>query len=645
MLEAYSRDVFTMGARPVAVLNSLRFGPLTEPHNRYLFAGAVRGIGDYGNCVGIPTLGGEVAFAPCYSGNPLVNAMCVGLVREEDLMRAVASGVGNELISVGARTGRDGIHGASFASEELTEESESRRPQVQVGDPFTEKLLLEASLELIGSGHIVAIQDMGAAGLTSSSAEMAARGGVGVQIDTALVPTREPDMTPYEILLSESQERMLVVGLKGHFEEIRAITEKWELEAVRIGEVTDDEMFRVLHDNAVVAEIPGPSLVDGCPVYEPESVEESTADARRAIRPTAEDPSVEDAFHTLLDSPTVASKRWVFEQYDSTIRASTAIPPGGDGGVLQVPGTQIGIAVATDGNARYVKLHPYEGGKATVAEAARNVAVTGARPIGITNCLNFGSPERPEVFFEFSEACRGISDACRALETPVTGGNVSFYNESPTGSIDPTPVIGMVGVMEDVRKTVGPHFRNPGDVVLLAGETTGHLGGSSYWRLVLDTVGGSPPPVNLDVERNLIEFLIAAADRELLSSAHDLSDGGLGVAVVESCVGGAYVERCFGANLDLTVMKNLTNSQVLFGEDHGRALLSADVSNAQTLEKLAAEHGVPLHHIGTVADPDGSITFRLQDREMSLDSKMARQTYMNAIPRRMQDPLDPQSGD
>ncbi len=635
------RDVFTMGARPVAVLNSLRFGPLSEPHNRYLFGAAVRGVGDYGNCVGIPTLGGEVAFAPCYSGNPLVNAMCVGLVREENLMRAIASGVGNELISVGARTGRDGIHGASFASEELTAKSEARRPQVQVGDPFTEKLLLEASLELIESGHIVAIQDMGAAGLSSSSAEMAARGGVGVQIDTGLVPTREPGMTPYELLLSESQERMLVVGFKGQFEEIRTITLKWGLDAVRIGEVTDDEMFRVLHNNVVVAEIPGPALVDGCPTYEPEAVEAPTAKARRGIKPTSNDPPLNDAFRALLDSPTIASKRWVFEQYDSTIQASTAVGLGGDGGVLNVPGTTLGIAVATDGNARYVKLDPYEGGKAAVAESARNVAVTGAKPIGITNCLNFGSPQRPEVYFEFTEACRGMSDACRALNTPVTGGNVSFYNESPLGAIDPTPVVGMVGVIDNVRKAVTPYFRHPGHVVLLVGETKGHLGGSAYWRVVLDTVGGSPPPVDLEVERRLIDFLVAAIDREMLESAHDVSDGGLGIAIVEACIGGPYAEVGHGATIDLTAMSGLSGPQALFGEDHGRAVLTTSTQRVDKVQALAEHYGVPLSRVGEVTGTGETIVFGLQCGQIALDSGMARETYMNAIPRRMQHALDP----
>src|SRR5688572_13370806 len=418
-----------MGARPVAMLNSLRFGPLDQARNRWLFAGVVKGVGDYGNCVGVPTLGGEVAFADGYSGNPLVNAMCVGLLREEQLMNAKAQGVGNVLIAFGARTGRDGIHGASFASEELSDSSEARRPQVQVGDPFTEKLLLEASLELIHSGLVVAVQDMGAAGLTSSSAEMAARGGVGVEIDTALVPTREAGMTPYEILLSESQERMLVVARQDRTEQVRSIVQKWELDATPIGRVTGDGIYRVRHGDRIVVEIPGARLVEDCPVYEPEAVEGPRVVELRRQRPAARKTDPADALRTLLDTPAIASKQWVYEQYDSTVQASTVIGPGGDAALVRIPDAPFAIALSTDCNSRYVFLDPFEGGKAAVAESARNIACTGARPIGITNCLNFGSPERPDVFFQFREACRGISEACRALGTPVTGGNVSFYNE------------------------------------------------------------------------------------------------------------------------------------------------------------------------------------------------------------------------
>ncbi len=530
------RDVFTMGARPVAMLNSLRFGTLDTARNRYLFAGVVRGVGDYGNCVGIPTLGGEVNFAEGYSGNPLVNAMCVGLMREEQLITARAHGVGNVLLCVGARTGRDGIHGASFASEELSEKSEARRPQVQVGDPFCEKLLLEASLELIHGGYIVAIQDMGAAGLTSSSAEMAARGGVGVEIDTALVPTREPGMTPYEILLSESQERMLVVAEPGRVAEVQAVCARWELGATPIGRVTDDGIFRVTHAGLTVVAIPGQRLVDDAPVYHPEAREGQSAIARRAASPPArKDAKVEADLLRLLDVPSIASKRWVYQQYDSTVQASTAFGPGCDAGVMQVPGTTFGMAVTVDCNSRLVSLDPYEGGKATVAEAARNIACSGAIPLGITDCLNFGNPEKPEVFFQFREACRGIADACRAFGTPVTGGNVSFYNENPTGAIDPTPTVGMVGLLESLDHRVGSFFRNQGDVIVVLGRTDGAMGGSALWAELGGFVGGAAPKVDLEGEHRLQKLLLAGARERILRSAHDCSEGGLAVTLAECC--------------------------------------------------------------------------------------------------------------
>src|SRR5256885_471665 len=424
-----------MGARPVALLNSLRFGHVDDARNRYLFAGVVRGIGDYGNCVGIPTLGGEVDFRPGYAGNPLVNAMCVGLLRERDLIRARAHGVGNVLLAVGSSTGRDGIHGASFASEELTLESELRSPQVQVGDPFTEKLLLEASLALIASGHIVAIQDMGAAGLTSSSAEMAAKGGVGVELDLSLVPTREPGMTPYEILLSESQERMLVVAQPDRIAQVQAIAEKWDLTATPIGRVTDDGVYRATWQDKVVVEIPGQRLIDDCPVYTPEAREDEAIARLRSEGPAprAPLPAPAEVLLTLLDHPPIASKQWVYEQYDSTVQAGTVIGPGGDAGVIRVRDAQFGIAVTVDCNNRYVLLDPYEGGKAVVAEAARNIACTGARPLGITDCLNYGSPERPAVFYQFKESCRGIAEACPALDTPVTRGEGPLFKRLGEG--------------------------------------------------------------------------------------------------------------------------------------------------------------------------------------------------------------------
>jgi phosphoribosylformylglycinamidine synthase len=634
------RDVFTMGARPVALLNSLRFGPLEDARNRYLFAGVVRGIGDYGNCVGVPTVGGEVDFAPGYSGNPLVNAMCVGVLKEKDLIKAAAHGVGNVLLAVGSSTGRDGIHGASFASEELTHESEQRRPQVQVGDPFTEKLLLEASLELIASGHIVAIQDMGAAGLTSSSAEMAARGGVGVEIDLSKVPTREPGMTPYEILLSESQERMLVVAKRDRVKEVQAIAAKWELTATPIGKVTDDGMYRCTWDGKVVVEIPGQKLVEDCPIYYPEAKEDPRIAALRASSPTPHSPlpTPSDALLQLLDAPSVASKTWVFEQYDSTVQAGTVIPPGGDAGVVRVRHEDFGIAVKTDCNSRYVRLDPYEGGKAAVAEAARNVACTGARPLGITDCLNFGSPERPAVFYQFREASRGIADACHALGTPVTGGNVSFYNECPTGAVDPTPVVGMIGLLARADRAVPSHARASGDIVFVLGETRAELGGSAYWEVCHEFMGGQPPRVNLEDEKRLINLLVTGAERGLIRSAHDCSHGGLAVALAEVAMGRPYQESGFGLDVDLTAYGvRRTAHELLFSESHGRVVITCSPDRAGAVQVLAGEFGVPLFRAGTVGAVDGAFRIALRDGQIEESVSRLRDVYFNAIPRRMGD--------
>lgn len=627
------RDVFTMGARPVAVLNSLRFGPLTEARNRWLFGGVVKGVGDYGNCVGVPTLGGEVYFDEGYSGNPLVNAMCVGLLREADLIRAKAEGVGNVLVCVGARTGRDGIHGASFASEDLSAESEKRRPQVQVGDPFTEKLLLEASLELITGRHIVAIQDMGAAGLTSSSAEMAARGGVGVEIDTGRVPTREPGMTPYEILLSESQERMLVVAEPHKVDEVTAICARWELEAAVIGHVTDDGLFRVKHHGLTVAEIPGQRLVDDCPIYRPEAREGEAAVARRALRPAQGDVAVPVALERLLAAPNIASKRWVYEQYDSTVRGSTVFGPGGDAGVFRVPGASFGVAVTVDCNARLVGLDPYEGGKATVAEAARNIACTGARPLGITDCLNFGNPQRPEVFFQFREACRGIAEACRAFDTPVTGGNVSLYNESPASAVDPTPTVGMVGLLGDLEHRVPSHFQGEGDEIVVLGATQGALGGSAYWADVLGCKGGVPPVIDLAAERALQDLLVAAAGARLLRSAHDCSDGGLLVTLVEAALGSPYGAG-HGCGVDLAgYADGLGVPRLAFAEDGARAVVSAAPAQVSDLLALARSLGVPAFRAGRVGPRDGRVRI-VRGGDVLADAPVAtyRMIHDQAIP-------------
>ena len=633
------RDVFTMGARPVAVLNSLRFGPLDDARNRYLFAGVVKGVGDYGNCVGVPTLGGEVDFGPSYAGNPLVNAMCVGLLKERDLIKAAAHGVGNVLLVVGSRTGRDGIHGASFASEELTHESERRRPQVQVGDPFTEKLLLEASLALIASGHIVAIQDMGAAGLTSSSAEMAAKGGVGVEIDLSLVRTREPGMTPYEILLSESQERMLVVARPDRVAQVQAIAEQWDLTATPIGRVTDDGMYRATWQDQVVVEIPGQRLIDDCPLYTPEAREDDAIVRLRAATPPASRlPPPDAVLLRLLDHPPIASKHWVYEQYDSTVQAGTVIGPGGDAGVIRVRNAEFGIAVTVDCNNRYVLLDPYEGGKAAVAEAARNIACTGARPLGITDCLNFGSPERPSVFYQFKESCRGIADACRALETPVTGGNVSFYNESPAGAVDPTPVVGMIGLLARADRAVPSQARAAGDVVFVLGETRAELGASQLWEALHGFVGGQPPRVDLAAERRLVDYLVAAAERGLLRSAHDCSQGGLGVALAEIAMGGPYDETGFGLDVDLTAYGlRLAADELLFSESHGRAVVTCPPERATAALALAQQLGVPAHRVGTVAERGGAVRLRLRDAIVEHPVEGLRQVYFSSVSRRMGD--------
>jgi len=630
------RDIFTMGARPVAMLDSLRFGLLDSPRQRYLFGGVVKGIGDYGNCVGVPTVAGDVAFEPSYDGNCLVNAMCVGLLREDDLMLAVAAGPGNPLIYVGARTGRDGIHGAAFASEELSATSEARRPQVQVGDPFTEKLLVEASLELIGSGHIVAIQDMGAAGLTSSSAEMAARGGVGVEIDASLVPQREAGMTPYEILLSESQERMLIVAKKGHEEQVMAIARTWELDAAVIGRVTDDGLYRVMWGEACVAEIPGQALVDGVPIYHPEAREADEARARRE-RPVPPQPDRDlgEILEALLDRPTIASKRWVTSQYDSSVQASTVLGPGGDAAVIRVRGTTLGLAVTAGCTARFVWLDPYEGGKAAVAEAARNIAVTGARPLAVTNCLNFGNPDKPEIFFQFREACRGMADACRALDTPITGGNVSLYNESPGGAVMPTPMIGMVGVLDDVTTRVPAAFRAGGDVIIVLGRTVGELGGSQYLSHLTGDTFGAPPRVDLAAERALVECLVGAAARRLLQSAHDASDGGLAVALAECGMG---ADQPLGFTADLTACADDTSpAAVLFGEDQGRAVVSVRPGDANSLLALASTHGVSATVVGKVGEAGGPARFVVKGRTVERPVGRLFTIYEQAIPRRMRE--------
>jgi phosphoribosylformylglycinamidine synthase len=616
------RDIFTMGARPIAVLDSLRFGDLDSPRVRYLFAGVVKGVGDYGNCMGIPNIGGEVVFDRGYEGNPLVNAMCVGLMKKDEIITASASGVGNTLMAVGARTGRDGIHGATFASEELSEDSdEASRPQVQVGDPFTEKLLLEASLELIESGVITGIQDMGAAGITSSASEMAGRANNGVEIEMDAVPVREKGMTPYEILLSESQERMLVVAEAGKEDEVRRILEKWELEAAVIGRVTDDGRFRVLEHGVPVADIPALPLTEGCPTYEREGVESPEIEALRnedisdAAEPRGD---LTEGFLKLLGSPTVASKQWVYHQYDTTVRTGTAVRPGGDAGVIRIRGTKKAVAVATDCNGRFTYLDPYQGGLAAVAEAARNVVCVGAVPSAITNCLNFGNPLKPHIYYQFRESVRGMAEACSLFETPVTGGNVSFYNETDGRAIYPTPVIGMVGVVEDTAHITGHAFQREGDTIILLGANTDELGGSEYLYVTQGRVAGRPPAVDLLAERRLQHAVLTMIQQGRLHSAHDCAEGGLACTLAESALAGGETPPGLTVRLD----DELPPVAALFAEGHGRVVVSCAPDQAEEVLRLAERHGVPGKVIGKVGAPGG--TFRIHARNGSIDTTMDR---------------------
>jgi phosphoribosylformylglycinamidine synthase subunit PurL len=589
------RDVFSMGARPIAMLNSLRFGELDNPRTKYLFENVVAGIAGYGNCIGIPTVGGEIYFDACYEGNPLVNAMCVGLIDHDQIQKGLAKGIGNPVIYVGAATGRDGIHGATFASEELGEESEAKRPAVQVGDPFMEKLLLEATLELIDSGHVVGIQDMGAAGLTSSSSEMASKAGNGIELDLDLVPQREKGMSAYEMMLSESQERMLVVVKQGKEQEVKKIFDKWGLYSAVIGRVTDDNMLRVLHQGKVVAEISADKLAEDAPVYcKPSQAaayyeEYATKDVTEMAAPQ----DCNDTLLQLLAAPTIASKEWVYDQYDYMVRTNTAVQPGSDAAVLRIRGTRKALAMTTDCNARYVYLDPYQGGAIAVAEAARNVVCSGAEPLAITDNLNFGSPEKPEIFWQFEQAVDGMCEACQKLNTPVIGGNVSLYNESSGTAIYPTPTVGMVGLVHDIDHITTQEFKTEGDKIFLIGETKAEVGGSEYQKLSLGKVEGRPPQIDLDQEQRIQSFVLQAIQAGLIRSAHDLSEGGLAVGLAECCITGKL-----GGNITCT--SNLRPDLFLFSETQSRILLSSSTEQAQLLQKMAEEQRISIREIGKV---------------------------------------------
>ena len=620
------RDIFTMGARPIASMNSLKFGSFDHPRTRYLLGGVVGGIGGYGNCVGVPTVAGEVMFDPSYNGNILVNAFCLGLARRGELLSARASGVGNPVLYVGSATGRDGIHGASLlASAEFDAQSESKRPTVQAGDPFTEKLLIEACLEAARSGAIVAIQDMGAAGLTSSSSEMAARGGLGVELDLDRVPLREPNLTPYEILLSESQERMLIVAQRGREAELQTIFDRWDLHAVVIGKVIGEARWRARWRGQLVADLPVAALTDEAPLYDRPA--QPLAPSRDGARAAARDPAPAAALKALLENPNVASKRWVFRQYDSLVQGNTVSGPGlSDAAVLRLKHSRRAMALAVDSNPRACALEPYLGAVATVVEAARNVACAGARPVGITNCLNYGNPQRPEIMWQFAEGVRGLGDAARALGAPVVSGNVSFYNETEGRAIPPTPTIAMLGVIGDVSRRVTACFKQAGDYILLIRTNRPRLAASEY-AAMFGSTDQELAPIDLEGEAALVDGLVAGAERGLIKSAHDVAEGGLVVAIAEACFN---PDGVVGVEADLAA-RQLTSTAELFGEGASTVVISASVKDVEQLEQIFSRRGIECHPLGRVTAEARLRLVPVVDE----DVRELERRYEEALPKRL----------
>ncbi|OIP35097.1 MAG: phosphoribosylformylglycinamidine synthase subunit PurL [Deltaproteobacteria bacterium CG_4_9_14_3_um_filter_44_9] len=592
------RDIFTMGARPIASLNSLRFGSFDHPKTRYLLNGVVGGISGYGNCIGVPTVGGETYFNKCYNGNILVNVFTLGLVKKERIFKGVACGPGNPVIYVGSKTGRDGIHGATMASEEFDEKSVERRPTVQVGDPFTEKLLLEACLEVMSRDCIVGIQDMGAAGLTCSSCEMASRGGTGIEIDLSKVPRREVGMIPYELMLSESQERMLLVVKEGHEKEVEEVFKKWDLDVSVVGSVTDDGLLRVMNDGVMVAEIPARALSEESPVYlrPKERPEYLSMTQRFSVDNLPEPTEYTGIFLKLLGSPNIASKGWVYGQYDHMVRTNTVVLPGSDAAVIRVKGTNKGIAMTVDCNSRYCYLDPYVGGMIAVAEAARNLVCSGAKPLAITDCLNFGNPEKPEIMWQFEQATNGISDACKRLNTPVVGGNVSFYNETQGEGIYPTPTVAMVGIIPDINLHQTQWFKDDGDVIVMLGKIYEELGGSEYLAVVHGIEEGMPPGIELDLEIAVQNTCLEVIQKGIIKSAHDCSEGGIAVALAECCFSGPKFNR--GATVNIS--KNMRGDCLLFGESQSRIIVSLDKGNLDHFKEIAGKNKAPFNIIGRV---------------------------------------------
>ncbi|MDF1612948.1 phosphoribosylformylglycinamidine synthase subunit PurL [Stygiobacter electus] len=624
------RDIFTMGARPIAALNSLRFGNLDDARTRYLFEGVVKGIGDYGNCFGVPTVAGEVYFDECYKTNPLVNAMAIGLVDTKRVASAVAKGNGNPVFIVGSSTGRDGIHGATFASEEISEKSEAKRPSVQVGDPFTEKLLLEATLEIIKNDLIVGIQDMGAAGISCSTSEMSAKGKSGMKINLDKVPLREHDMNAYEIMLSESQERMLVVVKKGKEEEVKKIFDKWDLHCEIIGEVTDEENLLIYHHGELKAEIPPVELVLGgnAPVYyrdtkEPEYFMETLSFDKNKL---PEPDCISDTFEKIFSSPNIASKRWVYEQYDSMVRTNTIVGPGSDAAVIYIKETNKAIAAKTDCNGRYVYLNPKEGTKIAVAESARNVVCSGAIPLAITNCLNFGNPYKPENYWQFKKAIEGMSEACKYFNTPVTGGNVSFYNESPEAAVYPTPTIGMVGLIENLENVTTANFKNENDLIYVLGEDYEEIGGSEYLKVVHNLVKGDCPKIDLQAEKDLHHLVLNLIEQKLINSAHDISEGGILCALAECCI--IDDENPIGANVHIPIKTREDFS--FFSESQSRIIVTVSQENKEKFEEIASKSFTPFYFLGIAGGKSLNINEQYQ---FSLNHLM--DLYYNSIPRKM----------
>jgi phosphoribosylformylglycinamidine synthase len=621
------RDIFSMGARPIAVLNSLRFGKLESDRVKYLFEHVVSGIAGYGNCIGIPTVGGEVVFDESYDGNPLVNAMCVGLIDHDKIQRGVAKGVGNPVFYVGPPTGRDGIHGATFASIELSEESEANRTAVQVGDPFMEKLVMESCLELIDSGIVVGIQDMGAAGLTCSSAEMASKAGNGLELYLDHVPQREEGMTPYEMMLSESQERMLFVVEPRDEAQAQEIFDRWGVICTKVGKVTDDGRLKLIHHGDVVGDMPVTALVDECPVYDkPSTVPDYYKDSDKIDTLRYEEVTdLAGALKQVLSSPSIASKAWVYDQYDYMVRTSTAVRPGSDAAVVTIRGTRKGLAMTTDCNGRYVYLDPEVGGKIAVSEAARNIVCSGAEPLAITDNLNFGSPDKPEIFWQMERAVDGLAEACRELNTPVIGGNVSLYNENASGAIYPTPVIGMVGLVHDLDHITTQGFKQEGDVIVLLGDTMAELGGSEFQTVLHGVAEGRPPALDLDVEKKLLSAVLGAIQGNLVQSAHDLSEGGLAVALAESCISG-------GVGAKVSVDTELRSDIALFSESQSRILLSATQEKAEQLITYIKGFGVPVVKLGTVVGSELEININKGTSVVNESVEALKQVWKDAIP-------------